>query len=155
MNYRTKINDIETFPICALIGINGLIYYEIINKEYNGEEFSKFVNNLPKLKQGSKLIMDNVSYHKTAQAQSALLLYNSDIELIYLPEYTTKQLNPIEEYFDIVRKKFYSLVQRKGRVEKIDDGLKNIFDQSIEWKSMKMEIKNGLLNYKKNTFVQL
>lgn len=55
---------------------------------------------LPRLKQGSVLILDNASYHRSEKLQNLFLKHK--VSLLYLPPYSP-DLNPIENLWGTIK----------------------------------------------------
>jgi transposase len=62
--------------------------------------YAYFESILPKLKQGSVVILDNASYHKSTELQKLFLKHK--ITLLYLPPYSP-DLNPIENLWGTIK----------------------------------------------------
>jgi transposase len=62
--------------------------------------YAYFESILPKLNQGSIVILDNASYHKSEQLQK--LFYQNKVALIFLPPYSP-ELNPIENLWGTIK----------------------------------------------------
>ena len=95
--------------LCA-INKEGVIGYELKEGSYNGESFIGFINRVivPYFYEHptSILIMDNARIHKTQPVLSALVSGNIryKFNVPYSPE-----LNPIEEFFSMVKSRFSSI----------------------------------------------
>ena len=64
--------------------------------------YGYFENLLSKLKQGSIIILDNASYHKSTHLQKLFLKHK--ISIVYLPPYSP-DLNPIENLWGTIKQK--------------------------------------------------
>jgi len=83
----------------------------------NTELFNKWIkgNLLPELEKGQTVIMDNASFHKSADTER--LIKEAGCELLYLPPYSP-DLNPIEKVWGII----------KSRLRAFQDNTQNLLD---------------------------
>jgi len=129
--------------ICA-INVNGTIGYEFKTGAYNSASLERFITTHlgPYFAQHPDhlLIMDNVPFHKSRAITNVLCQLGITTE--YLPPWSP-QLNPIEEFFAMVKSKFRALQNENSGIS-IDDALNQILrtdnDYSEEclgfWRSM-------------------
>ena len=75
----------------------------IHDRPVNGEKFAEFIRGLPYC-QGTALLMDNASIHKTLAVKAAMEL--KGFIPIYVPPYSP-EFNPIELVFGIIKNDFY------------------------------------------------
>lgn len=98
--------------MCA-INSNGVLSYEIISGSYNGDIFKNFIEKKLidhfKENKNSILIMDNCKFHHRSDV--LLLLNENKISYKFLPPYSP-QLNPIEEFFAVIKAKYKSIKPR-------------------------------------------
>ena len=64
--------------------------------------YGYFENLLPSLKQGSIIILDNASYHKSEQLLK--LFHSHKISILFLPPYSP-DLNPIENLWGTIKQR--------------------------------------------------
>ena len=91
----------RNISICCAMNRNGIIYFKVNNRAFNGENFIDYINELkPKLQEAgilnAKLIMDNVRFHRMANVQTVIAEHG--LTAMYLPPYSPF-LNPIENMF--------------------------------------------------------
>lgn len=96
--------------VLVCIGLNGVLAYELSDGAYNGDNFIEFLQRIcPLLPEGALLIMDNASFHKRDDVHRTLEAHGTNTK--YLPPYSP-QLNPIEEFFAMLKSKQSSLRPR-------------------------------------------
>jgi transposase len=96
-----KFHRGQRYQILLAYSQDGILLYRVFQGSTDGEIFEEFIEQLlpccgrwPEPK--SVLIMDNASFHRTAQVEQ--LYYKAGVKLVYLPPYSL-DLNPIEEFF--------------------------------------------------------
>ena len=100
-NVRGAIRS-RNYSIEAVISIDKLYFFEIMNRPYNSEHFLEFlVKFLDVLEQnnvsGAHLIMDNVAFHRAATVNELIISHGHNP--LFLPPYSPF-LNPIENMFN-------------------------------------------------------
>ena len=88
----------ETVTFIAGLRQNGIVAPMLIKGAMNGQAFLAYVEQclVPTLKRRDIVVIDNVSFHKVAGVEEAIL--NAGASLRYLPKYSP-DLNPIELVF--------------------------------------------------------
>ena len=93
--------------VLCVIGINGLISYEIQQGAYNSQRINTFITThlVPYFRENPNkvLVMDNARFHHSREIQN--LLNENNIFFKYLPPYSP-MLNPIEEFFSMIKAKY-------------------------------------------------
>ena len=93
--------------VLAVISISGVIDFEIRTGAYNSDLFFSFLETkiIPyfALNRNKILIMDNVRFHHSNRVKT--LLNHNGILFKFLPAYSP-QLNPIEEFFSMLKAKY-------------------------------------------------
>ena len=117
--------------MCA-IGVNGFLSYKLKKGAWDSESFCSFVKETlaPALigtVSSPVLVMDNCPFHKSLAVADELSRNN--ISVVFLPPYSP-QLNPIEEFFSMIKRNFYSCGTRpKNQTEimsKVDETLQGL-----------------------------
>ena len=102
--------------MCA-IDITGLVASEIRTGAYTSMTFIEFIENklAPYFRANPRkiLIMDNARIHKTADVER--ILRSNGIAFKFLTPYSP-ELNPIEEFFSMIKSRFYSLRQENSEL---------------------------------------
>ncbi|WUR04947.1 DDE-3 domain-containing protein [Vairimorpha necatrix] len=102
----------------CVITINGLLAYEFKRGAYNSESFMNFVGNKLSMffrnNPGKVLIVDNASFHHSREVLQKL--NNLGINHKFLPPYSP-QLNPIEEFFSMLKARFSSFHNTESQIE--------------------------------------
>lgn len=106
--YPTKIVKSirsKNISMSCCISKDRMIYYELIERAYNRENYGAFLTNLfAKLIEigwhNCTLIMDNVPFHKCEEIQNSIVAFGHSV--LYLPPYSPF-LNPIEEAFSKIK----------------------------------------------------
>nr|XP_047135509.1 uncharacterized protein LOC101237252 [Hydra vulgaris] len=92
--------------MCA-INISGVVAYELRTAAYNPESFERFIRNNQcnyfRQNPDHILIMDNVPFHRSRSIIEVLNELRINRE--YLPAWSP-QLNPIEEFFSMIKRSF-------------------------------------------------
>jgi transposase len=91
----------KNFSISAAMAKNTLLFYEVIDRPYNGERYYMFLHDLLRILREKNLtsmilVMDNLPVHKVDIIKN--LIIQNGHNLVFLPPYSP-QLNPIEEVF--------------------------------------------------------
>ena len=91
----------KNISLCASIGLEGVLFFEIMDRPYNGEHFSQFIDQLLAAlealnKHEITIVMDSVRFHKGSEI--AEIIQAKGHRLMFLPPYSPF-LNPIEEVF--------------------------------------------------------
>lgn len=106
--------------ICA-IGITGVVAYKYKTGAFNAISFGQFITEqlVPYfIRNPNKiLIMDNVMFHKTNEIQR--ILRQNNIPFKYLVPYSP-ELNPIEEFFSMVKAQFKSIKNERPALPIVD-----------------------------------
>lgn len=86
----------------ALLNCNSLLIEPMVHQDTANSNtvYAYFETVLPKLKQGSVVIMDNARFHKSPQLQELFDIY--ECELMFLPPYSP-DLNPIENMWGTIK----------------------------------------------------
>ena len=94
----------QNCSVIACIGVNGVVEWEMRDGAFNAEALMNFLDKLLPLigDTSSILIMDNAAFHKTIAVREKLASSSQRVE--YLPPYSP-QLNPIEEFFALLKLK--------------------------------------------------
>jgi transposase len=95
-NIRTK-----NFSVCAAIGFNSLLCFEVLDRAYNSGHFLTFIQSLIQKLAANNianaiLIADNVAFHRAAIISASVRAFGHS--LLFLPPYSPF-LNPIENAF--------------------------------------------------------
>jgi len=148
VNEKAYINvpgnrNINRSLLCA-INMQGIVAFEYRTGAFNGELLVNFLET--KLapyfasNRDHVLIMDNVPFHRSKNVTTALSRLKINKE--YLPPWSP-QLNPIEEFFSMVKAKYRS-IKTLNRTISIEDALQDILscnDYSEQcsgfWRSMR------------------
>ena len=94
---RTK----NIYAIYATISNNGVFFFEIMDRAYNIEHFSEFIDQLMEKFDGNRLteltvVMDNVRFQHNTEIQQKIRAKGHSV--LFLPPYSPF-LNPIEKVF--------------------------------------------------------
>lgn len=80
----------------------------------------------------TSLIMDDCAIHKTAEAAAALKKINLNLNIIFMPKYSTWQLNPIERSFRQLERRLFlrgeltrSIRKQRFKLQKLLDDYKS------------------------------
>jgi transposase len=86
----------------ALLNSNSLLVEPMVYQDTANSNtvYVYFETILPKLKQGSVVIMDNARFHKSKELKELFVKY--ECELLFLPPYSP-DLNPIENMWGIIK----------------------------------------------------
>lgn len=98
--------------VCALISIAGVQHHRRISGAYNTEEFIQFLRECTDKGIFSNevvLVYDNVAFHRSEQVKN--YLRSLGVQIMHLPAYSP-DLNPIENFFSVVKSKFNSIRPR-------------------------------------------
>lgn len=93
------------YNMIMAIDETGKRYIKIYPHSINSLHFNEFIKGLP-WPEGSTLIMDNVSFHKTQIVKETF--DNSKYTIVYTPPYSP-DYNPIENVFSVVKNSFRKL----------------------------------------------
>jgi len=93
---------ITTSAVCCVSSI-GIEALAIRQGSFNTSTFMDFISSL-RLPRGTIVLMDNVSFHKSASVRSAIL--EKGLVALYTPPYSP-WFNPIEMCFSIVKRSYY------------------------------------------------
>lgn len=114
----------QNISLLAMISKNGYIAFKIIQCPINGQILKDFLNNellaQPNNVPRKTLIMDNVRFHHNPEVRT--ICNRKNIDLIYLPAYSP-QLNPIEEFFSVVKANFKRLDVPKNSFDQIKSAI--------------------------------
>ena len=89
--------------IGALSEERGLFHYELISATNTGTTFAMFIAKLKqKCKGPTKLVMDNLSVHKS---RSVMQYYDDKFQVMFLPTYSSV-LNPIERVWNLIKQEW-------------------------------------------------
>lgn len=102
------------------ISRKGVVAYEIQDGSYNGSKYANFISKLP---QGSTVLADNASIHKTRWVKN--IASEQNMTLKYTPPYCP-WLNPVENAFAIVKHRF-----RKARAKCMSSDHTNDIEDSL------------------------
>ena len=113
-------NKGANISLICIISSQGVVAYEIIQNSYNGLRLNDFLaNKLPLCSQGrirNTLVMDNAAPHHNSEVKRICQDKNFNVQ--YLPAYSP-QLNPIENFFSIVKSNYKSCDLPKTNFEEI------------------------------------
>ena len=117
-------NHDQNLSVLACIGCNGIVHSELKDGAYDGTAFGSILTELlPLLPRESILIMDNAKFHKRADIRHQL---ESAGQLVkYLPPYSP-QLNPIEEFWAVLKSKQAALRPRPRDRVQLEAGVSNL-----------------------------
>lgn len=92
----------KKYSLLMAINSDGIVGYTVYEKSINTQRFKTFLSRkvIPNITSNSKLLMDNVSFHKTKKITNYLATKN--VDPIFTVPYTP-DLNPIENVFSIVK----------------------------------------------------
>lgn len=115
----------KNYSISAAITKKGILYYKVINKAFNSDEYLQFIfcvlNKMEtESMTGYTFIMDNCTIHKVASIKSIIL--NSNNNLLFIPPYSP-QLNAIEEFFSKWKRNVKAL--NSNTVEELQNAINN------------------------------
>ena len=103
-------NRVTNVSLLYAINQTGIVAFGLKKGAYNASDFADFISNelKDKLDEGRNyhLIMDNCRIHKTKEVHEAVIGTNMNFR--FLPPYSP-QLNPIEEYFGVLKSKYKSI----------------------------------------------
>jgi transposase len=88
--------------LLAVSSTRGVVGYEIVRGSFNSCSFAQFILDL-NASHGSKLIMDNVSFHHSANVREAFL--TKGFKYYYTPPYSP-ELNPVEYCFAMLKNSY-------------------------------------------------
>lgn len=112
--------------VMCVIGRNGMIAYEQLIGSYNTERFIAFIQLkiLPycAMFPNKVIVMDNCRFHHSASV--ATLFRENNIVFHFLPAYSP-QLNPIEEFFSMMKARFRSVRSDRPTLS-IPDALESV-----------------------------
>lgn len=118
---RTPGNKGVNKSVMVAIDYKGIVAYERQNQAFNKDSFKAFIQN--KLcsyfmqNPNTILIMDNASFHKSNNIQQ--FLHDKRIVFKFLVPYSP-QLNPIEEFFSMIKSKISTLRHNNANMNLID-----------------------------------
>lgn len=109
-----------TVSVCAIVGLDGIHDFRVIDGTVASEEFINTLEKMRELPQNPLLMMDNASSHRTLESRKAIETFvgRSNGESTYLPKTFSKQLNPIEPLFTLIKQLYYGQVD--SSIEKPD-----------------------------------
>ena len=84
------------------IGVGGVLAWHTLPGAANGAEFAAFIESIPGLER-KRVIMDNVSFHKTARVTNALRARGA--EAFFIPPYSP-ECNPVEMAFSSIKSRY-------------------------------------------------
>ncbi len=102
----------QNISLCALISINGLEHYKLIDGAYNEHIFIEFLTECSSngvFNNNPILVMDNVAFHHCSGVK--LYLESIGVEIVYLPLYSP-DLNPKENVFSTIKSRLNIIKQR-------------------------------------------
>ena len=100
--------------LLAISDTRGVLGSEVFKGSANADSFSSFIGSLPGVRD-STLILDNVSFHRSAIVKNTATEKN--INLLYIPPYSP-DFNPIENAFSVLK----SALRKRDPVE-LEKGL--------------------------------
>ena len=110
-----------------VIDKNGIVGSEVISGSYNGDKFKLFIKQhlVPYflIHRDSLVVMDNCKFHHSADVLRILNLNN--IAYKFLHQYSP-HLNPIEEFFGVLKAQYKAFRPRPNTREKINDVVNSI-----------------------------
>ena len=127
IGFTHPTNRKRTNVIMAIDSL-GKKYYKAIIGSVSAKEFNSFIQELP-WKEGTTLIMDNVSFHKTEIVKNSI--NEKKFKSLFIPPYTP-ECNPIENVFSVIKNNYrkrainLSLLQSniiKESIDKIDHSM--------------------------------
>jgi transposase len=104
-----KANRGRNVTLLALISVNGVLGFKIIDGACNSVKLEEFLSeciNNSIFRPNNVLLMDNVNFHKSSNVRT--ILRQNNINHDYLPVYSP-ELNPIEEVFSMLKNSYYRL----------------------------------------------
>jgi len=110
---------------------DGVLCYKIKDGAWNAEAFCEFIVEclapaiVTKSISTPILIMDNCPFHKSLMVTQCLARNN--ILVRFLPTYSP-QLNPIEEFFSMIKNRFQSLEPRPTTREEVKERIITVFN---------------------------
>jgi len=111
--------------LMCLISNKGVVAHETKIGAYRSVDFLAFINEkIQRTTLTKYIVMDNASIHHDSEVVAALGRLNHTVK--FLPPYTP-QLNPIEEYFHVVKAEFRNIIPRPQTVNDV----KNMVDQLL------------------------
>jgi transposase len=118
-SYRVvPANRGQNLSCMCVISLNGLVAYDFKRGAYNSESFVEFIQNYLvdyfRANPRKVLIMDNCRFHHSRDVQR--VCSDSGISVIFLPPYSP-QLNPIEEFFSMIKARFTALRESNTAIE--------------------------------------
>lgn len=93
---------LKKFSVIVAISSQGIEKYSILESNCKKEDFIKFCDEL-ELPSGTKILMDNIPFHKSSQVQK--LLDQRNIITLFTPPYSPRT-NPIENLFGVIKSKY-------------------------------------------------
>lgn len=118
--------------ICAISSV-GVVAYSYKQGAFNSEHFRIFITEklIPHFRSNPNhiLIMDNARFHKSSVVLN--LFRQNNIAYKFLVPYSP-QLNPIEEFFSIIKSRYHELKTRNTNIN-ILDALDNIMHTSVDF----------------------
>lgn len=112
--------------LLACIGLDGVRKWELKIGAYNSTALADFLDELcPELPQNAVLIMDNASFHHSEAVKSTLTRHG--IVIKYLPAYSP-QLNPIEEFFGMLKSRQASIRPRPKTADQLQRSIRSSFE---------------------------
>jgi len=118
----------KNVSIMTLISNEHVLHYKIIDGSYNSELFKEFIEEcITKNVVSNKiLLMDNVRFHKTKLIQD--LFEENQISFDFIPPYSP-QLNPIEEFFSMLKSRYYNKRPIAKTNNEIKSYVKAVFEE--------------------------
>jgi transposase len=86
----------KKFTVVTAVTAKGIHHYQVIEGSCKKTDFIKFIETMPAVPKGTRLIMDNVQFHHSVQTKAAIL--EKGCEPLYVPPYSPK-FNAIEQVF--------------------------------------------------------
>ena len=142
--YPANASKSKNISLLCAITLNGCIAYEYKEGSFNSDSFSNFILNQLvqyfRVNRQAVLVMDNARIHHSRMVIN--ILQQNNIPFKFLPPYSP-QLNPIEEFFAMIKSKFTRQEFRvhsvlMNRLDIILSGnynaeCLNFFNHSYEW----------------------
>ena len=112
-------NRVSNIGLLCMIKVKGAAIYEIHTGAINSEILTQFLENNQKVNNNNSrttVVIDNVRFH---HSQIVKNIYNrKNVPIRYLPAYSP-QLNPIEEFFSVVKARYNDQRSPKRTFEEI------------------------------------
>ena len=92
----------KKYSVIVAISNQGIVHYKVLERNCNTLEFLEFCKEL-NVPYGTKIVMDNIGFHKNRDVQSHL--QTKGIETFFIPPYSPKT-NPIEMLFGVIKSRY-------------------------------------------------